>query len=75
MDLDFLARRFAVTGGNIRNIAVAAAFLAADNGSLVSMSHPAAVPRSRSTQKMGEVVGEGEFEHCEAVAVNRSSRY
>ena len=32
LDLDFLARRFELAGGNIRNIALAAAFLAADEG-------------------------------------------
>ena len=30
LDLGFLARRFELAGGNIRNIALAAAFLAAD---------------------------------------------
>ena len=30
LDLGFMARRFELAGGNIRNIALAAAFLAAD---------------------------------------------
>ena len=32
LDLDFLARKFKLSGGNIRNICVAAAYLAAADG-------------------------------------------
>src|SRR5262249_7976420 len=35
LDLEFLARRFAVSGGNIRNAALAGAFLAAEDGTPV----------------------------------------
>ena len=46
LDLDFMARRFEMAGGSIRNIALAAAFLAADDGAVVNMDpsrsrHPA----------------------------------
>ena len=34
-----MARRFEITGGSIRNIALAAAFLAADDGQVVNMGH------------------------------------
>ena len=39
LDLDFMAKRFELSGGHIRNIAVAAAFLAAENGGAVTMDH------------------------------------
>ncbi len=60
IDLDFLASRFEIAGGNIRNIALAAAFMAADDGREVAMNH---IIRStqREYQKMGKVVMEGEF--------------
>ena len=58
--MDFLARQFEITGGNIRNIALAGAFLAAEDGGCVRMRH-----LIRATwqeyQKMGKVVMEGEF--------------
>jgi SpoVK/Ycf46/Vps4 family AAA+-type ATPase len=60
MDLDFMARRFEVTGGNIRNIALAAAFLAADNGGRVDMGHLIRATQ-REYQKMGKVFTEKEF--------------
>jgi hypothetical protein len=55
-----MARRFELAGGNIRNIALAAAFLAASDGGLVTMSHLIRATR-REYQKMGKVVVEGEF--------------
>lgn len=60
LDLDFMARRFEIAGGNIRNIALAAAFLAADEGGVVKMSHLVRATR-REYQKMGKVLMEGEF--------------
>lgn len=60
LDLDFAARKFEVTGGNIRNIALAAAFLAAEDDGMVEMKHLIHATR-REYQKMGKVTGEGEF--------------
>jgi SpoVK/Ycf46/Vps4 family AAA+-type ATPase len=60
LDIDFMARRFEITGGSIRNIALAAAFLAADDGNVVTMSHLIHATK-REFQKMGKVVTEGEF--------------
>jgi len=60
LDLNFMARRFEISGGNIRNIALSAAFLGAEDGGCVKMKH-----LIRATwqeyQKMGKVVMEGEF--------------
>lgn len=60
LDLDFMARRFELAGGNIRNIAPTAAFLAADDGGVVTMAHLLRATQ-REYQKMGKVVAEGEF--------------
>jgi SpoVK/Ycf46/Vps4 family AAA+-type ATPase len=60
LDLAFLARRFQVTGGNIRNIALSAAFLAADDDSVVSMRHLVRATQ-REYQKMGKLVAESDF--------------
>ncbi|MBN2007094.1 MAG: AAA family ATPase [Anaerolineae bacterium] len=58
-DLDFklLAERFKLAGGNIRNIIVGAAFLAAAQSMPVSMNHLLHATR-REMQKMGRLVSE-----------------
>jgi ATP-dependent 26S proteasome regulatory subunit len=58
-DLDFapLARRFKLAGGNIRNIIVGAAFLAAADGGSVTMDHLLHGAR-REMQKMGRLMNE-----------------
>jgi len=61
LDFGFMARRFEMPGGNIRNIALAAAFLAASDGGVVTMSHLLHGTR-REFQKMGKVVSQGEFQ-------------
>ncbi|WP_168790603.1 ATP-binding protein [Paraburkholderia aromaticivorans] len=60
LDLALLARRFDLSGGNIRNIALAAAFLAADGADIVRMTHLIAATQ-REYQKMGKLVADGEF--------------
>jgi SpoVK/Ycf46/Vps4 family AAA+-type ATPase len=59
-DLDFalLARRFKLTGGNIRNAIVGAAYLAAADGGAVTMRHLFHGVR-RELQKGGRLVGDG----------------
>ena len=61
LDLPLMARRFELAGGSIRNIAVAAAFLAADDGQEVTVDHLLRATK-REYQKMGKVVAEHEFE-------------
>ena len=73
LGLDFMAQRFELTGGNIRNIALAAAFLAADNSSIVNMIHLLHAT-TREYQKMGKVVSESEFEMNPIDAVNVDRR-
>ncbi|HEX6674948.1 MAG TPA: ATP-binding protein [Actinomycetes bacterium] len=52
LDLDLLARELNVSGGSIRNIALAAAFLAAEAGDAVGMAHLLHAAR-REYQKLG----------------------
>lgn len=60
VDLGFLAKRFDVSGGNLRNMALSAAFLAAEEGTALGMKHLLHAAR-REYAKMGKVVGEGYF--------------
>ena len=53
--------RFELTGGNIRNIALAAAFLAAEDGRVVNMEHLFSATQ-RELQKMGKIVADGAFD-------------
>jgi SpoVK/Ycf46/Vps4 family AAA+-type ATPase len=60
-DLDFLARRFKLSGGNIKNIALAAAFLAAEEGSpRVAMRHLIHATQ-REFQKLGKPLTDTEL--------------
>ncbi len=55
LDFELLARRFRLAGGNIRNILVSAAYLAAADGQRVGMKHLLHGTR-RELQKMGRLV-------------------
>jgi len=61
LDLALLARRFKMAGGNIRNIIVSAAYLAAADGGVVTMPHLLHGAR-RELQKMGRLLKEKELE-------------
>ncbi|MBC8724319.1 ATP-binding protein [Paraburkholderia sp. 31.1] len=63
LDLALIARRYNLSGGNIRNVALAAAFLAADDGDMIRMSHLISATQ-REYQKMGKLVGDGAFTHA-----------
>ena len=57
VDLEELAQRYELSGGNIRNIALAAAYLAAVDGSPISNNHIRMAIR-REHQKMGRLIHE-----------------
>jgi AAA+ superfamily predicted ATPase len=57
IDLGWLAREFRLAGGNIRNVVLGAAFLAAADAAPVGMGHLLAANR-REHQKMGRVLAE-----------------
>jgi SpoVK/Ycf46/Vps4 family AAA+-type ATPase len=61
LDFPILARRFKLAGGNIRNVIVSAAYLAAADGGRLTMAHLLHGTR-RELQKMGRLVGEHDFE-------------
>jgi ATP-dependent 26S proteasome regulatory subunit len=60
LDLEFMARRFEIAGGSIRNVALSAAFLGAAGGGCVTMQHLIHATQ-QEYQKMGKIVMEGEF--------------
>jgi AAA+ superfamily predicted ATPase len=60
IDHDFLARQYKLSGGNIKNIALASAFLAAEDEKPVTMAHLFQATR-REHQKMGKTLSEGEL--------------
>jgi ATP-dependent 26S proteasome regulatory subunit len=60
IDWDFLAEKLEIAGGNIKNIAVSAAFYAAAARSEISMRHLIASAQ-REYQKMNKVVVAREF--------------
>jgi SpoVK/Ycf46/Vps4 family AAA+-type ATPase len=61
IDFDFLAHKLKVSGGNIRNIALSAAFLAAANSGHVGMEHIVCAAK-REFQKMGRLCVKSDFE-------------
>jgi SpoVK/Ycf46/Vps4 family AAA+-type ATPase len=60
LDLGFLSREFKLTGGNIKNIALGAAFFAASDGGVVTMDHLLRATR-REFQKMGKTLSDAEL--------------
>ncbi|MBN1248283.1 MAG: ATP-binding protein, partial [Anaerolineae bacterium] len=60
IDFELLAKRFKLAGGNIRNILVSAAYLAAADGGTLTMAHLLHSTR-RELQKMGRLVNEGDL--------------
>ncbi|HEU5266282.1 MAG TPA: ATP-binding protein [Jatrophihabitans sp.] len=60
VDLEFCARAFALTGGNIRSIAITAAYRAAANGQPISMADVIAAVQ-QEYRKLGRLVVEQEF--------------
>ncbi|MFO8009689.1 MAG: ATP-binding protein [Dehalococcoidia bacterium] len=60
VDLNFMARQFKITGGNIKNIALSAAFLAASDGRSINMEHLIRATK-REYQKVGKLWNETDF--------------
>jgi len=61
LDFDLLAKRFKLAGGNIRNIILNAAYLAAAEDQPLAMQHLLHSTR-RELQKMGRLLGENDFQ-------------
>jgi len=62
IDFAFLAQKLKLSGGSIRNIALSAAFLAAENSGHVSMEHIICATK-REFQKVGKLCVKSDFEH------------
>jgi SpoVK/Ycf46/Vps4 family AAA+-type ATPase len=60
VDLAFLARTFKFSGGNIKNIVLEAAFLAAEAGTAITMAHMVHATR-REHQKTGRLIAATDF--------------
>ena len=60
IEFDFLAGKFEISGGHIKNIALNAAFLAAENSGVVSMKHIIRATK-REFQKMGRMYVRSDF--------------
>jgi hypothetical protein len=60
IDFEFMAKRFKLAGGNIKNIALNGAFLATRNGGRVTMEHLIHATR-REFQKMGKLCSKSDF--------------
>lgn len=60
IDFEFLAKNFEFSGGSIKNIALHAAFLAADDSKIVNMEHIVKAVK-RECQKMGKLCSKAEF--------------
>jgi hypothetical protein len=60
LDLDFCARAFELSGGNIRSIAITAAYLAADSGRPVTMADLVRAIQ-REYRKLGRLIVASEF--------------
>jgi winged helix domain-containing protein/ATPase family protein associated with various cellular activities (AAA) len=60
LNLAYHANRFKLSGGNIKNVALAAAFLAASDGGVVTMTHLFRATE-REYQKMGKAMSEAEL--------------
>jgi SpoVK/Ycf46/Vps4 family AAA+-type ATPase len=66
IDFDFLAGRFEMSGGNIKNICLNAAFLAAADGKTVTMNHLMKATRNEY-RKMGKLMVGGDFAELKRV--------
>jgi len=60
IDFNFLANRLNITGGNIKNIVINAAFMAAENSGVINMKHLVRAA-SREYEKIGRLCTESEF--------------
>jgi SpoVK/Ycf46/Vps4 family AAA+-type ATPase len=60
LDLQFLAHKFKLSGGNIKNIVLEAAFFAAQGGATIGMVHMIRATR-REHQKIGKLIHPSDF--------------
>lgn len=61
VDFEFLATKFKIAGGNIKNVALTAAFRSVEEGSPIQMKH-LILSMKREYQKLGKICEKTEFE-------------
>jgi DNA polymerase III delta prime subunit len=66
VDLKFLAKHFQLAGGDIRNVVLDAAFLAAQDGRVITMRH-LVLAMARQTMKQGKVPSPSDFKQYHAL--------
>ena len=66
VDFSFLAKQFPIPGGDIRNVALEAAFLAAQNGKIVTMKQ-LATALARQMIKQGKIPSATDFKQHHAL--------
>ena len=69
VDFQFLARKFPIAGGDIRNVALDAAFLAAQDGKVVTMRQLARA-LARQMMKQGKIPSAMDFQQYHALIVD-----
>jgi DNA polymerase III delta prime subunit len=69
VDFQFLAKQFPIAGGDIRNVALDAAFLAAQDGRVVTMKQLAKA-LARQMMKQGKIPSATEFKQYHALIVD-----
>jgi len=69
VDFQFLARRFPMAGGDIRNVALDAAFQAAQDGKVVTMKHLARA-LARQMTKQGKIPSATDFQQYHGLIVD-----
>jgi len=73
LDIDFLSSRFKVTGGVIRNVALGAAFAAAEEGGMITMDR-VMIAMMREYQKLGRLRTEADFGPYLSLVSGRAGR-
>ena len=73
VDFQFLAKQFPIAGGDIRNVALEAAFLAAQDGKVVTMKQLAKA-LARQMMKQGKVPSATDFKQYHALIEKRNER-
>jgi hypothetical protein len=69
IDFQFLAKQFPIPGGDIRNVALEAAFLAAQDGKQLAMKH-LVIAMSRQMMKQGKIASPMEFKQYHELIAN-----
>jgi SpoVK/Ycf46/Vps4 family AAA+-type ATPase len=73
VDFQFLAKQFAITGGDIRNVALTASFMAAQNGHVITMEYLIRAV-ARQMVKSGRVPSAADFKQYHAFTSHARTR-